>query len=111
VLSVDLGSGNVQHINIVGGWPAYSGLVNLGPNAVDDSAAVNEDATVTGNVLGNDTDPNIGDGSRSNRSQPKMGQTLPVTSSGSVVSGSFGALTLMANGAYFYSQTTVPRKH
>jgi VCBS repeat-containing protein len=105
VLSVDLGGGNVQHINIVGGWPAYSGLVNLGPNAVDDSAAVNEDATVIGNVLGNDTDPNIGDAIKVASVAAKDGPTLPVTSIGSVVSGSFGALTLMANGAYSYSPT------
>jgi predicted extracellular nuclease len=42
--------------------PVLSRLeVNLGPTAVDDTGAVNEDASVTLNVLANDTDPNAGD--------------------------------------------------
>jgi VCBS repeat-containing protein len=58
------------------------------PNAVDDAASTNEDSSVSGNVLTNDTDPE--------------GDTLTVTNPGSYV-GTYGTLTLGANGSYTYA--------
>src|SRR6185503_18275528 len=57
------------------------------PNAVDDAASTNEDFSVSGNVLTNDTDPE--------------GDTLTVTNPGSY-NGTYGTLTLNANGSYTY---------
>ncbi len=58
------------------------------PNAVDDTASTNEDASVSGNVLTNDTDPE--------------NDPLTVTNPGSYV-GTYGTLTLAANGSYTYA--------
>jgi VCBS repeat-containing protein len=58
------------------------------PNANDDTASTNEDFSVSGNVLTNDTDPE--------------GDTLTVTNPGSYV-GTYGTLTLGANGSYTYA--------
>jgi VCBS repeat-containing protein len=58
------------------------------PNAVDDAASTTENSSVSGNVLTNDTDPE--------------GDTLTVTDPGSYV-GTYGTLTLAANGSYTYA--------
>ncbi|HEX8665517.1 MAG TPA: calcium-binding protein [Beijerinckiaceae bacterium] len=70
---------------------------NNPPTAAADSAAVNEDATATGSVLANDTDP--GD---TLRVSAVAGQ--PVPTGGSVnIAGVYGTLTLNSNGSYSYS--------
>ena len=58
------------------------------PDAVDDTATTNEDASVSGNVLTNDTDPE--------------NDTLTVSNPGTYV-GTYGTLTLAANGSYTYT--------
>jgi VCBS repeat-containing protein len=58
------------------------------PNAVDDTASTSEDASVSGNVLTNDTDPEA--------------DTLTVTNPGTYA-GTYGTLTLAANGSYTYA--------
>ena len=65
-------------------------LVNSAPAAHDDSAAVAEDgAPATGNVLGNDHDPDAG-------------SVLAVMNPGTY-HGSYGTLVLDANGTYAYT--------
>jgi VCBS repeat-containing protein len=64
-----------------------SGLSGV-PDAVDDTASTNEDSSVSGNVLANDTDP---------ESDP-----LTVTDPGTYV-GTYGTLTLAADGSYTYA--------
>lgn len=63
---------------------------NLAPVAVQDTAAVKEDSvlSVSGNALANDSDPE--------------GRALRVTDAGTRT-GSYGVLTLQANGAYVYT--------
>ncbi|MEA3052926.1 MAG: hypothetical protein QOG72_1829 [Sphingomonadales bacterium] len=58
------------------------------PDAIDDAASTNEDSSVSGNVLANDTDPE--------------GDTLTVTDPGTYA-GTYGTLTLAANGSYTYA--------
>ncbi|HEX6374843.1 MAG TPA: Ig-like domain-containing protein [Allosphingosinicella sp.] len=61
---------------------------NDAPVAVDDAAATTEEASVSGNVLANDTDVD--------------GETLTVTNPGTYV-GAYGTLTLAADGSYTYT--------
>lgn len=66
--------------------------INHAPVAVADAATLSEDtATVAGNVLANDSDPDIGD-------------TLSATPA--VLAGTYGTLTLSANGSYSYALNT-----
>ncbi|MBV8685514.1 MAG: tandem-95 repeat protein [Alphaproteobacteria bacterium] len=58
------------------------------PNAIDDSATTNEDSSVSGNVLANDTDAE--------------NDPLTVTNPGTYA-GTYGTLTLNANGSYTYA--------
>ncbi|HEX8640668.1 MAG TPA: Ig-like domain-containing protein [Allosphingosinicella sp.] len=58
------------------------------PNANDDTASTTENANVSGNVLTNDTDPE--------------GDALTVSDPGTYI-GSYGTLTLAANGSYTYA--------
>ncbi|MET1109947.1 MAG: Ig-like domain-containing protein, partial [Allosphingosinicella sp.] len=58
------------------------------PNAVDDTATTNEDNSVSGNVLANDTDAE--------------NDPLTVTNPGTYA-GTFGTLVLNANGSYTYT--------
>ena len=58
------------------------------PNAIDDTASTTEDASVSGNVLTNDTDDE--------------GDPLTVSNPGTYV-GTYGTLTLAANGSYTYT--------
>ncbi|MBY4892336.1 tandem-95 repeat protein [Rhodobacteraceae bacterium N5(2021)] len=60
---------------------------NEDPDAVDDANSGDEDTVITGNVLGNDTDPNAGD-------------TLEVISN---TDPSNGTVTVDANGDYTYT--------
>lgn len=73
----------------------HSLLDNHAPVAVDDSAAVQEDgaASVTGNVLANDSDIDLPYDSR---------QHLDVANAG-VFQGSYGSIALAADGSYSYS--------
>ncbi len=61
---------------------------NDAPVANDDTASTTEDASVSGNVLANDTDVD--------------GETLTVTNPGTYV-GAYGTLTLAADGSYTYT--------
>jgi VCBS repeat-containing protein len=63
---------------------------NATPDAMNDSASLNEDATLAamGNVLSNDQDADVGD-------------TLTVSNPGQY-QGRYGVLTLAANGSYSY---------
>ena len=62
--------------------------LNDAPVANDDSASTTEDAGVSGNVLGNDTDVD--------------GETLTVANPGTYV-GTYGTLVLAADGSYTYT--------
>ncbi len=61
---------------------------NDAPVANDDTASTSEDASVSGNVLANDTDVDV--------------ETLTVTNPGIYV-GAYGTLTLAADGSYTYA--------
>ena len=70
---------------------------NTAPTAADDLAALDEDATVTGNVIvGSDSDPDLG-------------QVLSVTAvngaalTGQPIRGLYGTLTIAADGSYSYA--------
>ena len=62
--------------------------LNDAPVANDDTASTTEDASVSGNVLANDTDVD--------------GETLTVTNPGTYV-GTYGTLVLAADGSYTYT--------
>jgi len=66
-----------------------SGL-NDAPVANDDTAATDENTSVSGNVLANDTDVDV--------------ETLTVTNPGTYI-GAYGTLVLAANGSYTYTPT------
>ena len=80
---------------------------NTAPTAVDDTAAVDEDATVTGNVLTDGTDDSDPDGDALSVSAILAGTTgtaTAVSAAGdTVVSGAYGTLTIHANGKYSYA--------
>ena len=75
---------------------------NDAPVGVGDTAAVNEDATVTANaaagVLANDTDVDSGD--------TKVVSAIAGGTVGSALTGTYGALTLNADGSYSYTANT-----
>ena len=77
--------------------------VNDTPVGVNDSKAVNEDATATGSVLANDSDADIGDTIRvSNVSN--AGGSQPISAGGNAnLAGTYGTLTLNSDGSYSYS--------
>ena len=64
--------------------------LNDAPVANDDTAATDENTTVSGNVLANDTDVDV--------------ETLTVTNPGTYI-GAYGTLVLAANGSYTYTPT------
>ncbi len=67
--------------------------LNRAPTLLADAASLSEDtASVAGNVLANDSDPD----------KALTGRTLRVTNPGSYV-GLYGTLTLLANGSYSYA--------
>ena len=68
---------------------SVSGL-NDAPVANDDTAATDENTSVSGNVLANDTDVDV--------------ETLTVTNPGTYI-GAYGTLVLAANGSYTYTPT------
>jgi VCBS repeat-containing protein len=70
----------------------YGLLDNHAPRAAADSAALQEDTvlTVSGNVLANDMDPDVGD-------------SLHVASATGTLQGTYGDLTLATDGSYSYA--------
>jgi VCBS repeat-containing protein len=64
--------------------------LNDAPVANDDTASTNENTSVSGNVLANDTDVDV--------------ETLTVTNPGTYI-GAYGTLVLAANGSYTYTPT------
>ena len=68
----------------------FSIRINALPISVDDTGATTELGTATGNVLSNDSDPDTGETA-----------TLVVAAPGTF-NGTFGTLTLAANGTYSY---------
>ncbi len=68
--------------------------VDDAPIAQDDEDAIDEDATATGNVLSNDTDPDNSDGVTGNE------DTLTVTAH---TNPSHGSVTIAADGEYTYT--------
>ena len=92
---------NVELFRFLDGLFTFDGTrlvpkANVAPTAVDDHATVNEDSTVTGNVIvGSDSDPDAG-------------QVLSVTAvdgsalTGQPIHGTYGALTIAADGSYSY---------
>ncbi|MET0270832.1 MAG: Ig-like domain-containing protein, partial [Sphingomonas sp.] len=99
LLVVSTPQGSTQTIAIRNGWEPYAALANRAPVAADDTAAVAEDATAAGNVLANDRDADAGD-------------VLHVTALGGEgiaaggtrsVAGTYGTLTLGADGGYTYT--------
>lgn len=68
------------------GFESLAIEVNRAPDAVNDTATTNEDTSITGNVLSNDTDPE--------------GDTLTVTSNTNPTNGT---VTVNANGSYSYT--------
>ena len=100
LLIADQGNGNIQIIKIVGGWPIYQGLINQGPSAGDNEAAVAEDATVTGNLLDNDADPNAGDMIAVSGVAADGGPAQAVPGS---IASTYGTLDLQADGSYSYT--------
>jgi Ca2+-binding RTX toxin-like protein len=78
--------------------------VNDTPVGVNDSKAVNEDATATGSVLTNDTDADIGDTIRASNVSNATSGSLPIASGGNTnIVGVYGTLTLNSDGSYSYS--------
>lgn len=77
---------------------------NTNPVATDDSASVNEDASVTGNVLLQGTPDSDADGDTLSVSSIAAGAaSLPVDAAGSTaIAGTYGTLTINADGSYSY---------
>src|SRR5207344_1840540 len=73
--------------------------VNDAPTAVNDAAAVQEDVTLSasGNLLTNDTDPDVGDTKLVTRVNGAAGNV------GIAVAGTYGSVTLNIDGSYTYT--------
>ncbi len=77
--------------------------LNRNPVATDDTASVNEDATVAGNLLSNDTDPDTDPRTVSSfRTGSEAGYGDEGTL-GSAYRGVYGTLTLNSDGSYSYT--------
>jgi T1SS-143 domain-containing protein len=84
-------------------------LLNTAPHALDDSASVTEAggisngtlgvSTADGNVLTNDTDANVYD----TRGVTQVGDKPVTASEPAVVNGTYGSLTIHADGTYTYT--------
>ena len=106
LLRIQNGDGTVQTIAIENGWSIYAGLINQAPSPADDLSPASADGTVSGNVLANDTDPDLGDALTVTGIKSAGGPVLPVSSDGStVVEATFGILTLLADGSYSFQAT------
>jgi VCBS repeat-containing protein len=87
--------------------------VNSSPTAVADNNAsdpVTEiaDPTAQGNVLANDTDPNLSIGDRLSVLSAQFGgnTSIAVDNDGATIAGAYGTLTLLADGDYSYTLDT-----
>jgi VCBS repeat-containing protein len=106
LLRIQNGDGTVQTIAIENGWSIYAGLINQAPSPADDLSPASADGTVSGNVLANDTDPDLGDALTVTGIKSAGGPVLRCPSDGStVVEGTFGTLTLLADGSYSFQAT------
>jgi hypothetical protein len=102
LLQIASNNGATQVIAIENGWSVYNGLTNKAPVAAADTASVLEDASATGNLLANDSDPD-GDAISLTGLKHGAGPNQPVPSSGTVViNGTYGTITVAANGSYTY---------
>jgi VCBS repeat-containing protein len=101
LLRIEAVGGAVQTIAIQNGWGTYSGLVNQAPTPANDSAAVLEDASTAGNVLANDSDPN-GDAISVTEVQSGTGSKSVPAGGSVIVNGTYGAMSIGANGSYSY---------
>ena len=72
---------------------------NQAPVAVNDSATVEEDGRASGNLLGNDSDP---DGNPLSVTQFSIGGTVYAAGATALIPG-VGSLTVAANGAYTFT--------
>ena len=108
-LYVGFNNGN-QHGDII---RVFTDAGNDPPVAVDDTDSVNEDATVTktssqNDALNDDSDPN-GDTITVTQIKPSGGSNSAVSSgssynsSGTTVTGTYGQLTIGADGSYTYT--------
>ncbi len=86
-----------------GGFAGAQVLINVTaaanqlPSAVNDAASGNEDTTITGNVLTNDSDPDVGD------TLTAVSLTQPVVVvSGNPTTTPAGSVTMLANGDFSY---------
>jgi VCBS repeat-containing protein len=74
---------------------------NDGPQANNDGNSTVEDAAASGNVLTNDSDP---DGDTIRVSAIKAGgQSQAVATSGTTIAGTYGSITIAADGSYSYT--------
>ena len=89
-------NGGTVSLNLVDTNPPPT---NQPPVAVNDSATTAEDTPATGNVLGNDSDP---DGNALTVTQFSLGGVTYAAGATAVVA-SVGSLTLTANGAYTFT--------
>lgn len=69
---------------------------NTAPTATADSVSVNEDASIMGNLLGNDSDPNRGD------VLVVLAVSGTVLAGATTITGHYGTLTVSPNGHYTY---------
>lgn len=101
------GGAIVQTIVIANGWTPYQAAVNAAPTATADLASVAEDATVAGNVLANDTDPDAADVlSVVAAHEGSAADTIIPAGGNSVIVGTYGLLTLGSNGSYSFVANT-----
>ena len=85
-------------------------LENSGPTAHDDDNAGDpvrevDDVTATGNVLGNDEDPDLATGDQLSVVSAAIGSSgaQAVDADGTTFAGAYGTLTLHADGSYVYA--------
>ena len=90
-------NGGVVSLNLVDTNPPPP--TNQPPVAVNDSATTAEDTPATGNVLGNDSDP---DGNALTVTQFSLGGVTYAAGATAIVAG-VGSLTLSTNGAYTFT--------
>ena len=106
VLEITNGDGSIETINLENSWDDYSDAANDAPDAVDDSASVLEDSSVSGNVLTNDSDPDAGDSISVSAVRKEGGSDSAVPSGGTTVAGTYGSITINPNGTYTYAATS-----
>ena len=104
---------NVENLSFAGHTVAYADAINQGPTANDDTGTgLAEDTTLSasGNVLANDTDPNLGLGlgetlsvTGARAGTEAAGGTLTSVTGATVIHGTYGDLTVNTDGSYAYA--------